>query len=82
MKLTGDLKKKVDHAASAAEKRDLIQQAGILLTDEELNMLSGGEESEGGSLILYKCDMGHYFNSPNEIPCPYCGSTKLTVVRE
>ena len=37
MKLTGDLKKQVDNAADIAEKKKLIEQAGMKLTDEELD---------------------------------------------
>jgi hypothetical protein len=42
MKLIGNLKKQVDNAADIAEKKKLIEQAGVKLTDEELEMVSGG----------------------------------------
>ena len=42
MQLIGKLKNKVDQAASKEEARELIEQAGVKLTDEELEMVSGG----------------------------------------
>ena len=42
MQLIGKLKNKVDQAASKEEDRELIEQAGVKLTDEELEMVSGG----------------------------------------
>ena len=42
MKLTGHLKERVDQAAGREEKRSLIEQAGMELTDDELDQVSGG----------------------------------------
>ncbi len=42
MKLTGNLKKQVESAPTKEEKREAIKQAGILLTDDELDKVSGG----------------------------------------
>ena len=42
MKLTGDLKKQVEKAESKDEKKSLIENAGMELTDEEMNQVSGG----------------------------------------
>ncbi len=42
MKLTGILKKQVEKAESKEEKKGLIENAGMLLIDEELEMVSGG----------------------------------------
>ena len=42
MKLTGDLEKKVSAAADQAEAKRLIEQAGMLLTDDKLNQVAGG----------------------------------------
>ena len=47
MKLLGELKEKVDAAESLDEKRKLIAEAGIELTDEELNAISGGAYADG-----------------------------------
>ena len=43
MKLIGALKEKVEKAETMEEKKRLIEEAGIELTDEEIEMVSGGE---------------------------------------
>ena len=42
MKLTGILKDKVSKAETKEEKKDIIAQAGMELTDEELENVAGG----------------------------------------
>ena len=42
MKLTGELKKHVEAADSREEKKRLIEEAGMELTDEEMDIVSGG----------------------------------------
>ena len=42
MKLTGDLEKQVNSAKDRDEARQLIENAGMLLDDEELNSVAGG----------------------------------------
>jgi len=42
MKLTGLLKNRVDAAETNAEKKAIIAQAGIELTDSELEHVAGG----------------------------------------
>ena len=42
MKLTGELKEQVEKAGTRAEAKGLIEKAGMLLTDEELDAVSGG----------------------------------------
>ena len=42
MKLTGDLKKKVEAAESRDEAKKAIDAAGMLLSDDELDAVSGG----------------------------------------
>ena len=48
MKLTGDLKSKVDNAKNKEEVKGIIEGAGMLLTDEELDQVSGGYNGGGG----------------------------------
>ncbi len=43
MKLTGELKKNVDKAESREEAKNLIAEAGMELTDEELDQVAGGQ---------------------------------------
>ena len=40
MKLTGKLKTRVESAPTKEEKRDAIKQAGMLLTDDELDKVA------------------------------------------
>lgn len=42
MKLTGILKDKVDKAETMEAKKDIIAEAGIELTDDELEGVAGG----------------------------------------
>ena len=42
MKLIGTLKNKVDKAKNKEEARKLIAEAGMELTDEEMEQVSGG----------------------------------------
>jgi len=42
MKLKGILKEKVEAVESREEKKDLIEEAGMELTDSELDAVTGG----------------------------------------
>ena len=42
MKLTGELKDKVAEAETMDEKKDIIAEAGMELTDDELEKVAGG----------------------------------------
>ena len=42
MQLIGNLKKQVEKTISKAEAKELIKNAGMMLTDEELEMVAGG----------------------------------------
>ncbi|MBQ0072549.1 MAG: hypothetical protein KBS81_11970 [Spirochaetales bacterium] len=42
MKLTGLLKSKVEEATAKEEKKQIIAEAGMDLTDEELDRIDGG----------------------------------------
>ena len=57
MKLTGILKKQVEKADNKAEKRRLIEKAGMKLTDEELEMVSGGKSGALKPCVLYCADV-------------------------
>ena len=52
MELTGKLKEQVEKAETKEEKKSLIEDAGMELTDEELDMVSGGAE-EGNIQTMY-----------------------------
>ena len=42
MKLTGDLKDKVEKAENQEEAKEIIKDAGMELTDEEIDLVAGG----------------------------------------
>ena len=44
MELIGKLKQKVENAAGKEEIRELIEEARVKLTDEQLDQVSGGYE--------------------------------------
>ena len=43
MKLTGELKEKVEKAETREEAKKVIEEAGMELTDEELDQVAGGQ---------------------------------------
>jgi len=55
MKLIGDLKKKVDEANTKEEAKELIANAGMELTEEEMDAVSGGQSKESLCLCCPKC---------------------------
>ena len=52
MKLIGKLKKEVDNIESREGRRDAIRKAGMLLTDDELDMVGGGAGDDGSGYII------------------------------
>ena len=42
MKLVGELKEKVEKAENQEEAKEIIKEAGIELTDEEIDQVAGG----------------------------------------
>ncbi len=42
MKLVGELKDKVEKAANQEKAKEIIKEAGMELTDEEMNQVAGG----------------------------------------
>jgi len=48
MKQTDNLKKQVDDETDIDTKRSIIENAGMRLTDDELDMVAGGADERGG----------------------------------
>lgn len=44
MKLVGELKEKVEKAANQEKAKEIIKEAGMELTDEEMNQVAGGSQ--------------------------------------
>lgn len=77
MKLTGKLKEQVEKANSKDEKKALIKDAGMLLSDDELSQVAGGDSIR--EMILFQCrhcTPPTTFACPIDAlsPCPICGS--------
>ena len=76
MKLVGDLKKQVEETTTKEEAKEVIEKAGMELTDEELDCVTGGEDingqcSKGGvhqKGIKYDPEIGK-----NVLYCTKCG---------
>ncbi len=49
MQPTGNLKKQVEKAETKDEKKSLIENAGMLLNNDELDQVAGGEIFEASS---------------------------------
>ena len=76
MKLTGILKDKVDKAESMEEKKDIIAQAGMELTDDELEGVAGGGKTS--TPICKNCHKPFMTNAMmGEVFCPDCRSKMM-----
>ena len=71
MKLTGELKDKVDQTQNLEEAKDVIAKAGMLLTDDEVSEVAGGAGSATfysptkdtpGSLPIIASEPPHYMH--------------------
>lgn len=60
MNLVGDLKEKVEKAESKEEAKQLIQDAGIELTEEEMEQVAGGFNPNHDG-IFWKAYQDDYF---------------------
>ena len=58
MKLTGKLKEKVEKAKTKTQAKELIANAGMELTDDEMNMVSGGGEAQTHTAPM-ECGSGY-----------------------
>ena len=60
MQLTGELKEKVENAKSAEEAKKILKDAGVELTDTELDQVAGGGGyiHVGLCLALYRPHVG------------------------
>lgn len=72
MKLTGLLKNKVEEANTKEEKREIIAEAGMELTDDELVNVAGGRWDEKIEFICSSCKKTTMSVTKPPI-CPNCG---------
>ncbi len=73
MKLTGTLKENVEKAESTEQAKELIAQAGMELTDDEMQKVSGG--TSNSPIRHHFCeDCLYEWDGPeDEYLCPRCG---------
>ena len=74
MKLTGIIKDKVDKVETMEYKKDIIAEAGMELSDDELENVSGGRG--GMQLMKIQCSCGAINSvdvSRSEFVCYHCG---------
>jgi len=73
MKLIGKLADNVSKAKDTEEAKGIIRDAGMELTDEEMEQVSGGAGVTG---VKYKCRNNHAYNSVTArrygYVCPLC----------
>ena len=75
MKLIGNLKKQVEETKNKEEAKEVIEKAGMELTDEELDQVAGGWALSGR--ICY-CDQCHKNSGPEGAVCDCGGRFRLT----
>ena len=83
MKLIGNLKKQVEETKNKKEAKEVIEKAGMELTDEELDQVAGGVPLfvSGGSTykVKYDCSCknpepgGRNAAFPDIVYCKNCG---------
>ena len=69
MKLTGELKDKVEQTKDLEEAKEVIAGAGMLLSDDEVSEVAGGVVSGGirGKLYHFACPCGLEFDSEDAL---------------
>ncbi len=76
MKLIGNLKKQVKETMNKEETKEVIENAGMELTDEELDQVAGGASRDRE---IYYCDNCRKNSGPRWQQCDCGGSFKLTI---
>ena len=87
MKLTGNLKKEVDNIDTKEGKKEAIRKAGMLVTDDELEQVSGGCGVVNRIIGIPQCNCSGEYVDMEEIgtdetgrrtyfKCPLCGATE------
>jgi hypothetical protein len=78
MKLTGNLKKTTDKTDTKEGKKEAIRKAGVLLSDNELEMVSGGgwQVLPDGSVDYIEDEQND--NNVNTSMGPVVGSNYMT----
>ncbi len=72
MKLVGNLKKQVEATNSKEEAKELIENAGMQLTDDELDNVTGGNGGTNPYDELGYCQCSNGKPGPIGQICPVC----------
>ena len=83
MKLVGELKKQVEETNSKEEAKEVIEKAGMELTDEELDNVAGGVDVYGECTDGGKHNWEHYIDSETRQPmkrCTKCNASILAIL--
>ncbi len=67
MKLTGKLKEKVEEATTEEEAKEAVEEPCMLLTDEEMEMVSGGGLIQIGTGNTPKNPASRLMNEPKSV---------------
>ena len=70
------IKKQADEAADISEKKKIIEQAGMKLTDDELDKVSGGGAAEAERyldelMLKYGCPRQHLYDLMSREECEH-----------
>ncbi|MCR5789377.1 MAG: hypothetical protein K6G83_05750 [Lachnospiraceae bacterium] len=79
MKLIGKLKKQVEGESTREGRKSLIEKAGMMLTDEELDQVAGGDDAQ--PMYAYKCTACDvtYAAIIAGTECPKCKTTEHVI---
>ena len=83
MKLVGELKKQVEETKNKEEAKELIEKAGMLLTDEELDHVAGGVDINGICTDGGNHNWEYYTDAETHIlmrRCKKCGATLSAIL--
>ena len=75
MKLVGNLKKQVEDTTTKEEAKEVIEKAGMELTDEELDKVAGGIGGYNYNFCEHSPTNTHdwILNENHKLECKYCG---------
>ncbi len=74
MKLIGNLKKQIEETKNKEEAKEVIEKAGMELTDDELDYVVGGGRSSDGRGDYYYCNKCYENSGPKWGHCDCGGS--------
>ncbi len=77
MKLIGEIKKQVESTATKEEAKDVIANAGMELTDDELEQVAGGYGIWDCDRNIHACGQAVWDESLGKYVrrCKFCGAT-------